>query len=112
MTEKEFFETYKTRLTSYVDEQKKDLGTNTPDKYENFISRSYYLSSLITEKSDVLISEIFIDNKLDTNDTRYFKGYSVNILQYFLLGVSGIYSECRQDFQEHSDTIKADRFTT
>jgi hypothetical protein len=112
MTEKEFFETYRTQLTSYVEEQKNDLETNSPDKYENFISRSYYLSNQITEKSDLLISEIFIDNKLDMDDTRNFKGYIVNVLQYFLLGVSGIYSECRQDFQEHSDSIKAERFPT
>lgn len=110
MTEEQFFEIYKERLQNFVVLQKEDIESNPPKKLDHFIQRSDYLNQLIIDKSNVLISEIFIDFNLDFTERRILKGNSVNILQYFLLGISSLLIDSLKDFQTHSDTIRHNKF--
>lgn len=110
MTEEQFFEIYKERLQNFVVLQKEDIESNSPKNLNYFIQRVDYLNQRIIDKSDILISEIFIDFNLDLNARRNLKGTSINILKYFLLAISSLLISSLKDFQTHSDTIRLNKF--
>lgn len=110
MNQQEFFDLHLEKLESFVIKQKNDLDLNTPDKIKDFISKSNYLSQLIIDKSDLLISEIFIENDLDLNYPVNFKGTVISLGQYLLLGVSSNFKKCWLDFHSFSDELFTRKF--
>ena len=85
---------------------------NSPDNFAHYIDRSNYLSQVIIDKSDLLISEILNENGMDLNRRVPVGDTLIPLDQFLLLGVSSNFGKCWSDFHSYSDSLLLKKFDT